>query len=152
MNAGAAHDGPIVINSGARIDPTQGIENLEIALPELNRALVIVWVINTQRDSLELLRKFRDVVKNAQYIIFKNLHFGSEEKFSLYNESELKQEIEAERGISISFPQVANRVTHDIYVQRMSIARGMREMPLGSRAELSRWRKQVYRIFNEAGL
>lgn len=55
-------DSTIVVNTAARNNV--GVRNygrtLESSLDELGRELVVLWVVNRQRDSLELLREFMD--------------------------------------------------------------------------------------------
>lgn len=135
----------IVINTAARNN--KGVsaygETLNSTLAELKRKLVTLWVINRQRDSLELLKEFLDAIPNADVHVIRNGHFGEEKKFELYNSSKIKKSIEDKGGMSLTFPDLADRVSDDIYSKRMSIATAIRELPLGNRAELLRWRGEV---------
>ncbi len=77
----------IVINSAARAT-TSLIENSPLLADvsrELERELVMLWPVNRQRDSLELLKTFLDkaVGFGATYAVI-NTHFGSPEKFQRY--------------------------------------------------------------------
>jgi hypothetical protein len=77
----------------------------------------------------------------------RNAHWGEERKFELYNGSKLKTQIEGRGGKSLTFPDLADRVADDLNRTRMSIAVGLKELPLGNRAELSRWRAEVGKLF-----
>ena len=69
----------LVINSAARSNT--GIakygSTLRETLAELNRNFVTFWVINRQRDSVELLRGFLNVFPDALIHVCRNLYFGS---------------------------------------------------------------------------
>ena len=77
----------IVVNSAARA--TSGlIEHsglLADVVRELGRELIMVWPVNRQRDSLELLKTFLDKAKGytETYAVI-NTYFGMAEKFSRY--------------------------------------------------------------------
>ena len=136
-------DHTLVINTAARNNT--GIARhgdiLNGAVQELNRALVALWVINRQRDSVALLKRFLPSIPTATVHVLRNLYFGDSEKFELYNQSALRQTLEARGGRSLDFPDLADRVADDLISQRLSIARALRELPLGNRAELRRWEK-----------
>jgi cellulose biosynthesis protein BcsQ len=138
----------IVINCAARnIDGVKSYGNtLGTILGELKRKLVTLWVINRQRDSLELLREYIDTMPNTTIHVLRNEYFGEEKKFEIYNESNLRKTIENRGGKSLTFPDLADRVSDDLYNKRMSITVALREMPMGNRAELMRWRTEVKKI------
>ena len=138
-------DDVVVINTAARNN--KGVsaygETLNSTLAELKRKLVTLWVINRQRDSLELLKDYMEAIPNAAIHVVRNEHFGEENKFELYNSSKLRVEIEERGGQSLTFPDLADRVSDDLYSKRMSIAVALKELPIGNRAELARWRNEV---------
>jgi hypothetical protein len=142
---------PLVVNTAAR--NSKGVsaygETLANTLRELDRELITLWVINRQRDSLELLKAYREALPNSQIHVVRNGYFGDERKFELYNESKIKQSIESAGGKSLTFPDLADRVSDDLYSQRLSIASAMKELPIGNRAELTRWRNEVHKVLGE---
>ena len=152
INLCSEHAGPVVINSAARSDVAKNGMNLDLALPELGRELVVFWVINRQRDSIELLRDFLTGVKSGQVHVVRNLHFGASSKFELFEKSKIRQEIENAGGKILDFPDLADRVADDLYTQRLSIARAGTDLPIGNRVELLRWRQWTTRMFREVGL
>ena len=127
----------VVVNSAARNN--QGVsaygETLNGTLAELKRTLITLWVINRQRDSLELLKEYMDAIPNAIIHVFRNGYFGEEKKFELYNGSKLRTAIEERGGKSVTFPDLADRVSDDLYSKRISIAAALKEFPIGNRAE-----------------
>lgn len=138
----------VVVNTAARNN--KGVssygETLNSTVEELQRKLVTMWVINRQRDSLELLKEFMDAIPNSQVHVVRNGHFGDETKFELYNGSKVRSTVEARGGQSLTFPDLADRVSDDIYSKRLAIARAATESPIGNRAELKRWRTDVRKV------
>jgi len=96
-------------------------------------------VINRQRDSLELLKDYMDAIPDTLVHVVRNGYFGDEKKFELYNSSKTRSAVESRGGQSLNFPDLADRVSDDLYSKRLSIAKALKELPIGNRAELSRW-------------
>jgi hypothetical protein len=103
----------IVINTGARNQT--GISNfggtLGKALPQLKRKLVVFWLIDRKRESLELLADFTEALPEAEMHVVRNMYLGTEKRFELYNSSKMKATIEKSGGRSLNFPELADRVT-----------------------------------------
>ena len=135
----------VVINTAARNN--QGVSaygaTLNSTLAELKRDLVTLWVINRQRDSLELLKEYMDAIPDSMLHVVRNGYFGEEKKFELYNGSKIRTAVEARGGLSLNFPDLADRVSDDLYSKRLSIAKALKELPIGNRAELTRWKTEV---------
>lgn len=141
----------IVINSAARSN--SGIEKygamLRETLGDLNRELVTFWMCNRQRDSLELLRGFLNAFPDARIHVCRNLYFGASDKFELYNASKARSIVE-KKGKTLDFPDLADRVADKLYSGRIPIWIADKEMPLGDRAELRRWRRLCAELFQAA--
>lgn len=142
----------IVVNTAARNN--RGVsaygQTLNSTLTELKRELVTFWVINRQRDSLELLREYMDALSASRTHVVRNAYFGEERKFELYHASNLRKTVEDAGGLSLTFPDLADRVSDDIYSKRLSINAAMKELPIGNRAELARWRQDVHKTLGAA--
>lgn len=145
-------DSIIVVNTAARNNTGVASygKTLSHSLEELDRRLVTFWVVNRQRDSLELLQDYVNAIPDSIVHVFKNGYFGSDAKFELYNGSKVKKMIEAQGGKSLLFPDMADRVSDDLYSNRMSIAKAWKTMPIGNRAELRRWLDEVTKVFEPA--
>ena len=144
-------DSVVVINTAARNNKAvkEYGETLNSTLAELKRKLITLWVINRQRDSLELLKEYMDAIPNTIIHVVRNSYFGDEKKFELYNNSKLRATVEGRGGRSVTFPDLADRVSDDLYSKRMTIATALRELPIGNRAELARWRAEVKKMLEE---
>lgn len=142
----AYREGPVVVNTAARNNRgvTDHAATLHAALDELARKVVTLWVINRQRDSLELLGEYmRDMPASLTHVV-RNNYYGEQHKFELYNGSKLRGQVEEKGGKSIDFPDLADRVSDDLYSKRLSMENALKTLPLGNRAELSRWRSAVH--------
>ena len=145
---------PVIVNTAAR--NSTGVarygQTLKSTLGELGRTMVTMWVINRQRDSLELLADYLDAMPvgaDHQVHVVRNGYFGSAEKFQLYNGSQLKQRIEEGGGLTLDFPDLADRVADQMATQRLTIQGALKEMPLGHRAELIRWRDEAFKVLGQ---
>ncbi|HZL17812.1 MAG TPA: protein mobD [Polyangia bacterium] len=141
----------IVINTGARNQT--GISNfgktLAKALPQLKRKLIVLWLIDRKRESLELLLDFTEVLPEAEVHVVRNMYLGTEKKFELYNASKMKGTIETSGGKSLNFPELADRVTDAMNKGRLTIAKACAELSLGDRMELERWREECKAMLSE---
>lgn len=141
----------IVINT--RAANNQGVqkygETLNSTLEELGRTLIALWVINRQRDSLELLKDFREALPNALVHVVRNGYFGEESKYQLYNGSKIRAAVEEKGGKSLTFPDMADLLADDIYTKRLTIAKASADLPIGNRAELKRWKALANVMFDE---
>ena len=144
-------DNTIVINTGARNQT--GVSNfgrtLSKALGELGRKLVVLWMIDRKRESLELLSDFMAAIPEAEVHVVRNLYLGSERKFELYNGSKMKSGIEGKGGKSINLPELADRVTDAMNKGRTTIAKATGELSLGDRMELERWREDCAAMLSQ---
>ncbi len=122
------------------------------ALRQQKRKLVALWVIDRKRDGLELLSGFVETLAQDERVevhVVRNLYWGDEAKFDIYNGSQLRKEIEGRGGRTLNFPDVADRVTEAINRERMPIHKAREELPFGSRVELCRWQGEYRHMFAE---
>lgn len=145
---------PVIVNTAARSG--SGVarygETLRSTLGELDRKLVTLWIINRQRDSLELLADYLEAMPvSAEHLahVLRNLYFGASEKFQLYNGSDLKKLIEGSGGKTLDFPDLADRVADQLATERLTIQGAFDAMPLGHRAELIRWRNEAFKTLSQ---
>jgi hypothetical protein len=122
------------------------------ALRQQKRKLVALWVIDRKRDGLELLSGFVETLAQDERVevhVIRNLYWGDEAKFDMYNGSQLRKEIEGRGGRTLNFPDVADRVAEAINRERMPIHKAREELPFGSRVELCRWQGEYRHMFAE---
>ncbi len=141
----------IVINTGARNQT--GISNfgktLRKALPQLKRKLIVFWLIDRKRESLELLSDFIGVLPEARINVVRNMYLGTERKFELYNDSKMRAAVEQAGGQSLNFPELADRVTDAMNKGRLTVAKAIEELSFGDRMEVERWRDECNELFSQ---
>jgi hypothetical protein len=148
----AKADAPIVVNTKAanQVGLRKFGGMLIEALRQQKRKLLALWVIDRKRDGLELLAGFLDMLAQDERVevhVVRNLYWGDEAKFEMYNGSELRKEIERRGGRTLNFPDVADRVAEAINRERMPIHRAREELPFGSRVEVCRWQSEYRQMF-----
>jgi len=141
----------VIVNTGARnSDAIANFgENLTSQLKGLKRKLKTLWIINDQLDSISLLIEYIKAMGEVELHVFRNLFFGKENKFDIYNGSKTKQTIEEKGGKSLNFPVLSSRVTRHLYVEKMSISKALEKIPMGNKGELERWRRGVTVLLDE---
>jgi hypothetical protein len=58
----------------------------------------------------------------------------------------VKKAVERNGGRSVLFADMADRVSDDLYSNRLSIAKAWGTLPIGNRAELRRWLEVVNKV------
>jgi hypothetical protein len=134
----------IVVNT--RAANNEGLENYarmaRDGLRKLHRPLLVLWVINTQRDSVELLHDFIELLPGTEVHAVKNLYYGRPGEFAEYEHSEARGIIESAGGRTVSLPKLASYVTDQMYNQRLAISAAA-EVNFGLGIEVDRWREAV---------
>ena len=137
-------DDTVVVNTAAR-NHAGVLEHgyiLDAALAELGRELIVLWVINAERDGLQLLKAFMEAMPGRAVHVLRNLKHGAEASFDLYNASRLREAVEAAGGTSANVPKLAADVAKGLFSDRLSVAAALRAMPIGNRAALAGWRQR----------
>lgn len=145
-------DKDFVINSAARnnIGLVKYGAMLCDALEPLHRQLETLWIINRQRDSLNLLIEYMNAIYSGRISVFRNLYFGTPDKFELFNKSKAKKSIEDERsGNVFDFPDLADRITDIMTEQRLCFDSLYKAVSLGDRLEVDRFRGHCREIFEQ---
>lgn len=141
---------PIVINTPANLLPaiaTHATDYLAQA-HSLARRLVMLWIIDRGQESLITLDQYRKRIP-APFHVLKNARFGPDEMFTLYNHSDLRQQIEAAGGTSHMFPELSARIAAQLNHQRLAIPAALQSAHLDIRLGLAVWRDRVHTILQE---
>jgi hypothetical protein len=111
-------------------------------LRELGRGLTVLWVMNAQRDSVELLRDFLDLLPGTEVHAVRNLYYGRDSDFSEYDQSKTRQILEGQGYRSLWMPKLASYVTDQMYNERLAID-AVGKVSFGLKQEVNRWRSVV---------
>lgn len=138
-------DKAIVVNTAARA--TQALiehgQILHDTCKALGRPVVLLWPINRQRDSLELLKKVVDSQADyeAIYVIL-NTYFGKPEKFQRYHTSKLKEQVTD----TIILPELDDMITDYIVDNRLTLGNANADMTVAKRSALYLYREQIHKV------
>ncbi|MGC9129157.1 MAG: hypothetical protein ACP5GA_10580, partial [Acidithiobacillus sp.] len=110
---------------------------------ELKRDLVMLWPINRQRDSLELLNDF---VENAQgytaiYAVL-NTYFGDPKNFARFHASKLKTRIRF-----LEFPALNDLLADKLVDNRLALSNADAKLQIAERSALRRYREAAKQAF-----
>ena len=138
----------VVINTAARatkpIIQHGGI--VSDTVKELKREMVMLWAMNRQRDSIELLRDFLDGMGGeftATHAVL-NTYWGAPEKFMRFNNSKQKDRVTS----AISFPELNDMVSDKLNDNRLALSNAEAGMTIAERSVLSRFRKAANEAMN----
>lgn len=148
----AAPQQAIVINQGARskVSIERFGDRLLEGLRRLKSELITFWVINPQRDSIELLKDYAGYLPGTTIHVVRNEYFAPSERFE-YNNSKLRAEIEGKGGCTLTLPALATRITAQLYGnQRLTLQQSATSGPFGNQIEAQRWRNAVGAMFSQA--
>ena len=108
-------------------------------LPELERKLITLWVIDEQKDSVKLLKEHLVVFPDSEAHVIKNSKHGPN-SFGIYDNSKVRTSIEHRGGFSITMPRLGLGIVTKLYSDRLSIARALTVLPLANRYLLKNFR------------
>ena len=131
----------VVINTAARATK-HIIQNgglVSDTVKELKREMVMLWAMNRQRDSIELLRDFLDEIGDeftATHAVL-NTYWGAPDKFMRFNNSKQKDRVTS----VLSFPELNDMVSDKLNDNRLALSNADSGMTIAERSVLSRFRK-----------
>lgn len=137
----------IVVNSAARA--TKGIIAhggiIADVAREQKRELVMLWPINRQRDSVELLKEFLDGtgdMYDATFVL-KNTYFGTAEKFSRFDASTQKGRVTG----TLEYPELNDLLADKIIDKRLAFSNATDGLTISERSVLTRFRNAINKTF-----
>ena len=122
-------DSPIIINSAAR--NVEGIREFGEILNALDD-VVTLWPVNTERDSIVLLKDFFQTV-HTRICIVKNGYFGNKEDFGLLSESKFAA------IPSVFLPQATDAIRAAMYNERVPFHKADDHLSFGGRLLGNQW-------------
>lgn len=114
-------------------------------LGRIGAEMSVLWVANRQKDSVELLTDFYTAFPGLQIWFVQNTYWGSTDKFEIWHGSKLKGKIQAAGGGEISFPDMADRVSHAMRNARLRWDQ-IEELEFGELIEAERVRHEFHGV------
>jgi hypothetical protein len=111
-----------------------------------------LWVMNRDKDSVDLLKQYMELIKYAIIYPIKNLWFGKDIDFSYYHSTSegrtIREMVMKRGGRDFCFPTLNQKLTHKLYTQQMNFDEIREDLPGGMRISLSHWISQIDSIFD----
>lgn len=135
----------IVVNTGSRNDDAlkRFGQLLSESLEDLRLEMVTIWLIDGNRDCLELLHEYLEVFPTARVHVLRNKHCSP--SFDLYDQGKTRALVEARGGASLTLPALAPRVMQTVNRGRLTFAAAAdsADLPFGHKSVLAKWRRDV---------
>jgi len=125
------------------------------SMRELDRDVVLYWVINRTADSVNLLRSALQTFQGRAraMVVIKNLFFGDADRFRRWNDSKTRQAFCDAGGVEIELPDLHERIA-DLTAMALPPVPFSRadELRFGDQAELRRWRQRTATAFESVAV
>lgn len=134
----------VVVNSAARA--TANFVRYEAMLRDVadqcDMQCSMLWFINRQRDSLELLKDWLDAVEATSWatIAVKNTYFGGPDKFLRFDNGNLKGRADA----TVIFPELNDLVADKLVGERLGLWNADSRLMIAERSALARFREAAH--------
>lgn len=108
---------------------------------ELGYKVTLVSVMSPVRDSVNALRVLMEEMgKQPQYVAVKNLHFGSDAQFELFDESKVKQELLKRKGLILSMPKLFSETYSLVDNKSLTFRQASQAgLPMSQRRRVYQW-------------
>lgn len=111
---------------------------------ELGYAFTVVTVLSPIKDSVNMLKEAMDITQdhNVQHVVIKNLHFGQEDDFELFDSSTTKQRFEANGGIVLTMRDLLSKTYGAIDKDNLPFSVAAKKesgLPRGDRNRIRQW-------------
>ena len=153
-NTSARH---VIINSMAASN--LGIQNHGALLDKnilngrLDVKFNVLWAMNRNKDSVNLLKDFLTWMKSATVYPVLNLYFGKEDEFVFYRSAtDIQQTLLERGGRDLVFPSLNDLIADRLYTDEINIEELPSHLGLGMRTGLERWLSQVKDTFDKVVL
>jgi len=135
----------IVVNTGSRNNNaiTKFGNLLASSLQDLNLEFATAWLIDGNRDCLELLYEYLNVFPDGRVHVLRNRHCAK--TFDLYDNGKTRERVESNGGSTLTLPALSERVMQTINRSRLTFAAAAasEELPFGHKQVLAKWRREL---------
>jgi hypothetical protein len=114
--------------------------SLDLALAELRRPLLRVWVMNTLVDSVIRLAKSTDLIPLEDTIVVLNGRAGAREKFIQWNNTKLRKDLIDSGGYEIFLPALHDGTNEAVHKSQLAFGDAAHALPsFSQRVTLRAW-------------
>lgn len=107
---------------------------------ELGYQVSLVSVLSPVRDSVNALRVLMEAMgERPRYVAVKNLHFGSDVQFDLFDESKVKQELLRREGLILSMPKLFGETYALVDNKSLTFRQASQTLVMSQRRRVYQW-------------
>jgi hypothetical protein len=107
---------------------------------ELGYKVTLVSVLSPVRDSVNALRVLMEEMgEMPRYVAVKNLHFGSDTQFELFDESKVKQELLRRDGLILSLPKLFGETYSLVDNKSLTFRQASTDLVMSQRRRVYQW-------------
>jgi hypothetical protein len=107
---------------------------------ELGYGVSLVSVLSPVRDSVNALRLLMEVLgEQASYVAVKNLHFGADEQFEIFDSSKAKQNLLQREGVMLSLPKLFSETYALVDNKSLTFRQASQELVMSQRRRVYQW-------------
>ena len=121
------------------------------AMDELKAALCVLWPLDRQKDSVNLLRIFLELYAGDldRLVVVKNGFFGDPARFDRWQESQTRTNLLKLRGAREAYlPELNPRILDQVCDRPFYLSAANGSLPLGDRLEYRAWLRASRSIFD----
>ena len=152
-----AKDTLFVINSAATSNVGLAVHGRDFSafLEEISNECdyVTFWVLNRQKDSVQLLEDYLKVVDAGRLFVVRNNYWGPREEFGLYEQIRDKSELIRNRvDGELDFPPLSDLVADEFYTGGRTIAETLEHLTMFGRISFKSWYAAARNMFDMTGI
>ena len=130
---------------------------LEAIATDLRHRVVMLWVINEERDSAELMLRYikKAWTPHVRLHVACNRGRDRDRSFTFYQENDASQAVKAQGGLAITIPTLGKAASTELYTNRRQITEVIedrRAFRTSVRTMMRRWRTDVWQELDKLEL
>jgi hypothetical protein len=149
----AKKSGEVILSLPAGSRTAEHADMLAGAVAESTQAMTLVWMMNRTPESVRLFDLLHRALKGSpvKLVAARNLFFGTEQRFGLWNDSDARKAFLKGRGLEVNFPELNDKAVDRTFaahpVVRLSATGETSGLDYGYRFALGRWLEQTAAMF-----
>jgi hypothetical protein len=147
--------GEVLVSLPAGARTAEHADMLAGAVAESTQTMALFWLMNRTPESVRLFDLLRLALKDTpvKLVAVRNLFFGEESRFGLWNDSTARKAFTKAHGVEVNFPELNDKAVDRTFaahpVIRLSATGEASGLDYGYRFALARWLEVTAKLFDE---
>jgi hypothetical protein len=145
--------GEVILSLPAGSRTAEHADMLAGAIAESGQTMALVWLMNRTPESVRLFDILQTALKGSpvKLVAARNLFFGEEPRFTLWNESKARKTFLKDHGLEVNFPELSDKAVDATFaahpVVRLSATGEASGLEYGYRFALGHWLEKTSALF-----